>query len=148
MFRKILPPTYLLVAIILILILHFTLPIGMIIKIPWNLMGVLPLILGLLLNLMADRSFKLNQTMVKPFQVSDKLITDGVYRMSRHPMYLGFVLILVGISILLGSMSPYFVVFAFAIAMEVVFIRMEERMLAERFGEEWDLYRSKVRKWI
>jgi len=148
MLKKILPPTYFLVAVILILVLHFTLPIRTIIELPWILLGVLPLVLGLVLNLMADRSFKMNQTTVKPFQESNRLITNGVFRISRHPMYLGFVLILLGISILLGSLSPSFIVFLFAVAMEIVFIRVEERMLAKRFAQEWDQYKSEVRKWI
>ena len=148
MLKKILPPTYLLFAIILALVLHFILPLRTIITIPWNLLGILPLVLGVMFNLIADRSFKFNQTTVKPFQESNKLITEGIFRVSRHPMYLGFVLILLGIAILLGSLSPYFVVLVFAIAMEIVFIRIEENMLAKRFGAEWDRYKSTVRKWI
>ena len=148
MLKKVLPPTYLLVAIILIVLLHFIFPITNIIEIPWNLIGLLPLILGVALNLIADRAFKRNQTTVKPFQESSTLITDGVYRLSRHPMYLGFVLILVGISLLLGSISPYIVVIAFTILMDFVFIRVEEMMLEDKFQDEWKQYKSKVRRWI
>ena len=63
-------------------------------------------------------------------------------------MYLGMVLMLIGISILLGSLTPFFVVVVFAVIMERVFIRVEERMMEETFGEEYLEYRAKVRKWL
>jgi protein-S-isoprenylcysteine O-methyltransferase Ste14 len=63
-------------------------------------------------------------------------------------MYLGFVLILLGVSIMLRSISPYIVVVVFVVLIELVFIRVEERMLEAKFGDEWKKYRSQVRKWI
>jgi protein-S-isoprenylcysteine O-methyltransferase Ste14 len=148
MLKKVLPPTYLLVAIILILALHFTFPVATIVQIPLNLLGLIPLMIGVALNLIADRDFKRNQTTVKPYEESRTLLTDGVYRYSRHPMYLGFVLILLGTTILLGSISPYIVVIVFTFLMEIVFIKVEEKMLSETFQEEWRQYTSKVRRWI
>ncbi len=148
MLKKVLPPTYLLVAIILILALNFTFPVATIVQIPLNLIGLIPLMIGVALNLIADRDFKRNQTTVKPYEESRTLLTDGVYQYSRHPMYLGFVLILLGITFLLGSISPYIVVIAFTFLMEIVFIKVEEKMLNETFQEEWRQYTSKVRRWI
>jgi protein-S-isoprenylcysteine O-methyltransferase Ste14 len=113
-----------------------------------NLIGLFPFLIGVALNIIADRDFKRYQTTVKPYEESATLLTEGVYRYSRHPMYLGFVLILLGISLLLGSISPYVVVLIFAILMEIVFIRVEEEMLSETFQGEWRQYKSKVRKWI
>jgi len=63
-------------------------------------------------------------------------------------MYLGMVLILLGISILLGSLTPFIVVAAFAVIMEVVFIKAEEQMMEETFGLEYLEYKQKARKWI
>jgi protein-S-isoprenylcysteine O-methyltransferase Ste14 len=146
--KKMLPPTYLLLAMIIILVLHFFLPVSELIDSPWNLLGAVPLVLGVVLNLVADRAFKEHNTTVKPFEESNTLITDGVFQISRHPMYLGFVLVLVGIAILLGSLSPYSVVIVFAILMEVLFISVEEKMLEERFGSAWHQYKAKVRRWI
>ena len=148
MLMKILPPTYLYIAIILIFLFHLILPVAHVLEMPWNLVGLIPLILGAVLNLIADNAFKRYQTTVKPFQESNALITDGVYRFSRHPMYLGFVLILIGLSLLIGSISPYIVVIVFAVLMDVVFIRVEESMLEVKFQDEWKEYRSKVRRWI
>jgi protein-S-isoprenylcysteine O-methyltransferase Ste14 len=119
-----------------------------VIKIPWNLIGLLPLVLGVVLNLVADNAYKRSRTTAKPFLESNALITDGVYRLCRHPMCLGFVLILIGVSLMLGSASPYVVVILFAILMEVVFIRVEESMLEDIFQHQWKEYKLKARKWI
>ena len=148
MSRKIMPTTYLLFALILILLLHFIYPIASILTRPWNLVGLIPLLLGIILNLLADQALKQHNTTVKPFRESNALIVDGVYGITRHPMYLGFVLILIGVSLLLGTLSPYVVVIIFAVFVEFVFIRQEEEMLEDSFQEKWVQYKSKVRKWI
>jgi protein-S-isoprenylcysteine O-methyltransferase Ste14 len=146
--QKLMPPTYLLFAILLCIALHFLIPIMYIIPSAWNLLGLVPLLLGIWMNLSADRAFKQAGTTVKPFEESDSLIQGGVYRFSRNPMYLGFVGILLGISFLLRSVSPYLVVVVFAVLIDVMFIKVEERMLETKFGDEWGRYRSRVRKWI
>jgi len=63
-------------------------------------------------------------------------------------MYLGFVLILLGLAVLLGSLTPFIVVPIFAAVIDRVFIVVEEQMLANRFGQAWLDYKSRVRRWI
>lgn len=130
------------------LALHFLFPVVQVIPLPWSLLGLVPLVAGLALNLIADNAFHKNNTTVKPFQESTVLIVDGVYRLSRHPMYLGFVLILTGVAIILGSLTCWVVVPIFVAAMEIKFIRIEENMLEEKFGSDWQVYKKKVRRWI
>jgi len=115
---------------------------------PWNLIGLIPLFFGLWINLSADRAFKKAETTVKPFEESNALIQDGVFRWSRNPMYLGFVAILLGISVILRSLSPYIAVVVFVVLIDLMFIRVEEQMLEEKFGDGWKRYRSGVRKWM
>lgn len=146
--KKIMPTTYLLIAILLCLLVHFVVPIRHVIPWPWNLLGILPLLFGILINLAADRAFKQADTTVKPFQESSVLVQKGAFRLTRNPMYVGFIALLLGMSILLRSVSPYIVVVAFAVLIDIMFIRVEERMLAAKFGDEWTRYRASVRKWI
>ncbi len=146
--KKIMPTTYLLIAILLCLLVHFVAPIRYLIPWPWNLLGILPLLFGILINLAADRAFKQADTTVKPFKESSVLVQKGAFRLTRNPMYLGFIALLLGMSILLRSVSPYIVVVAFAVLIEILFIRVEERMLEAQFGDEWRRYRATVRKWI
>jgi len=145
---KLLPTTYLLVAILLSIALHFFIPIMYVIPSPWNLFGLIPVVFGIWINISADQAFKRSKTTVKPFKESNVLIQDGVFRFSRNPMYLGFTSILLGVSILLTSLSPYIISIVFAISMDLIFIRIEERMLGDKFGDEWKQYQSRVSKWI
>jgi len=100
------------------------------------------------LNLAADRLFRTHATRVKPFRESSRLVTTGVFRRTRNPMYAGLVLILLGAALIAGTVSPFVPVVAFAVLMDRAFIRVEESMLASRFPAEWDAYRSRVRRWI
>ena len=146
--KRVLPPVYLFLSLTSILLLHFLFPAAEIAPYPWNLLGILPLLLGVSLNLIADAAFKREQTTVKPFEKSAALVINGVFQISRHPMYLGMVLILLGVAILLGTFTPLIVVVVFGILMELVFMRTEERMLEEQFGATWLAYKKKVRKWF
>ena len=142
------PTTYLLIAMIVMIAIHFLFPAALIIPPMWNLLGLIPLIAGVAINLMADRAFHKASTTVKPFEESSVLVTDGVFRMSRNPMYLGFILVLIGLAVLLRSLSPYAVILLFAIWIQQTFIVVEERMLAARFSAQWQRYRQNTRRWL
>ncbi len=85
---------------------------------------------------------------MKPFEESSALVTSGAYRISRHPMYLGIVLIVLGIALLLGSLLSFVIVAALAGLLDRRFIAVEERMLAARFGEAWQAYKRRARRWV
>jgi len=146
--RNITPPVYLLLAIAAMVLLHFLFPGIKFIVFPWKLLGVLPLAIGIIINLIADKTFKEHTTTVKPLEASTLLITTGVFGITRNPMYLGFVLILLGIAILQGSLTPYVIVLVFVIFIDIVFIKYEEKKLEGTFGQAWLEYRKKVRRWI
>jgi protein-S-isoprenylcysteine O-methyltransferase Ste14 len=146
--RKVLPPTCLLIAMLAMPILGFFFPMRRIIPPYWNLLGLLPLGIGVLLNLFADQALHQAQTTVKPFDESSSLVTRGVYQISRNPMYLGFALILVGIAVLLTSLSPYLVVVLFIYLIDRVFIQVEEKMLHGKFGDQWEAYSKRIHRWI
>ena len=146
--KKIMPTTYLLLALLVMLALRFSQPLNQIIPSPWNLLGIIPLLLGIIINLYADKALHIANTTVKPFQESNSLVTVGVYSLSRHPMYLGFVLVLIGVAVLLGALTPWLIIVCFVVLVELVFIRIEERMLSEKFGPSWIEYKKKVHRWI
>ncbi len=146
--RKLLPPHYFLGAMLLAVILHFLLPVSQILIFPWRLLGLAPLVIGIVLNLLADQAFKKHNTTVKPFEESSALVTDGVFKITRNPMYLGIVLILFGVAMLLGSAAPFAVVLLLAVLLDRVFIAPEEQKLEDTFGERFQHYRRRVRRWI
>jgi protein-S-isoprenylcysteine O-methyltransferase Ste14 len=137
-----------LISLAVMLVLHFILPAATLIPSPWVLLGLLPLVGGIAINLAADGAFHKAGTTVKPFEVSSVLVTGSVYRLSRNPMYLGFALLLVGAALLLGTLTPWTVVPAFVVLVDRLYIAVEERMLADRFGPAWQEYQSRVRRWI
>ena len=145
---KILPTTYLLISIVVMAALHLLVPVIQVIPMPWNILGIVPIVGGVAINLIADSAFRQVKTTVKPFTESTALVTSGAFRINRNPMYLGFVLTLLGIAILLGSLAPFVVVLVFCILMDRVFIQVEERMLEDKFGQAWLEYKAKVRRWI
>lgn len=145
---KIMPPTLFLIAMITMLVLHFLVPLAWIIPPFWNLSGLILIASGLILNLSADRAFHTAHTTVKPFEESSSLVTSGVFRISRNPMYLGFALILTGIAILLRTLLPYLVIIVFVAVIDRTFVTVEERMLAEKFGVSWKHYQSVTRRWL
>jgi protein-S-isoprenylcysteine O-methyltransferase Ste14 len=140
---NIMPTTYLLIAIVAMIALHFLFPVMRIVPPIWNLLGIIPIALGVIINLIADKAFSRANTTVKPFEESSALVTSGAFRITRNPMYLGFVLILIGIAVLMRSLTPYFVIIAFAILIDRMYITVEERMLAEKFGPDWIAYKEK-----
>jgi protein-S-isoprenylcysteine O-methyltransferase Ste14 len=145
---KIMPPTWMLIAIIAMLVLNFLLPVAKVIPMLWNLSGLVFLALGITLNLIADRAFQRAGTTIKPYQESSNLVTSGVFQVSRNPMYLGMVLILIGVAVLLRSLSPLLVVIPFAVLIDQIYIRVEEQMLTEKFGAKWQAYKAQTRRWL
>jgi protein-S-isoprenylcysteine O-methyltransferase Ste14 len=86
---KVLPPVYFLLALVAMAGLHFLWPVARYLSLPGSLIGLLPLVIGIGLNLAADRQFKRHQTTVKPFERSSALVTAFPFSLSRNPMYVG-----------------------------------------------------------
>jgi len=145
---KILPPTYFYLLLILLIIFHFILPILYFIKPPFSYLGVILIVFGISINLQTDKLFRQKETTVKPYEKPSKLIREGPFTFSRHPMYLGMVLILLGISILLGSLITILFPLLFFFVMQLLFIPYEEKQMQKQFKNEYTSYKKKVRKWI
>ena len=128
--------------------LHWIAPGWRLIPVPWNLSGLLPLGLGLWVSYAAEAQFRRAKTTVSPYEMPVAFVRDGLYQFSRNPMYLGFAGILIGVALMLGSLTPTLVVPIFIALIDLGFIRMEERVMAEKFSERWRAYVQKVRRWI
>jgi protein-S-isoprenylcysteine O-methyltransferase Ste14 len=117
----------------------FQLPVAWVI----GLSGVLAGGLGII-------EFNRAKTTVNPArpESASSLVRTGIYRRTRNPMYLGFLLILAGWAIARGSVVAFVVLPGFVIYMNRFQIKPEERALTLTFGEEFKAYCSKVRRWI
>jgi len=146
--KKIFPPTHFYTYLIISVLLHYVFPVKQIINKPFIYAGIIFIIIGIMFNILADKIFKKQKTTVKPDQKPTSLIVHGPFRISRNPMYLGMTLFLIGAGIYLGSITSFIGVILFIAAMEFYFIPDEERMMKEAFGEDFENYKRKVRRWI
>ena len=73
------------------------------------------------------------------------LVTTGPYRWCRHPLYLSFILIILGLDLMFGSPAGILVTLLLALPSMIYRARLEEKALADRFGEEWEAYKDRTR---
>lgn len=92
--------------------------------------------------------FKRFDTAICPTAKTDCLVTSGVYRVSRNPMYLGVVGMLLAVAIFVGTFPFYLATAAYFLVMNNVFCPYEEHKLSEAFGDTYISYKNKVRRWI
>ncbi|KTF13915.1 methyltransferase family protein [Pseudoalteromonas sp. H103] len=107
-------------------------------------------IIGCIFCIAGVVSFKLARTTVnpnKPEQAS-KLVTSGIYKISRNPMYVGFAFILAGWGIWLSSLWALLCIIGFVVYLTLFQIIPEERALIKLFGEEFTEYKNKVKRWL
>lgn len=115
---------------------------------PYNWAGLALIIPGLVITLHSGASFLKAGTGLLPFSEATTLVTGGLYRITRNPMYLGMAGLLTGLAILLGSLGAFVPVVAFIWIIDHQFIRNEERFLLDAFGAQYHDYMRKVRRWI
>ena len=94
--------------------------------------------------------FKRAKTTVNPTkpQSSSSLVTSGIYRHTRNPMYLGFVFILAGWAAVTANLVTFLALPAFVLYMNQFQIKPEERALMAIFGDQFKAYCATVRRWI
>jgi protein-S-isoprenylcysteine O-methyltransferase Ste14 len=146
--QPILPPTYLWMGLVAMGLLHFLLSGPRLIEGAWRLVGVVVAALGAGLTVWADALFKRVGTEVKPFKESQLIVTEGPFRFTRHPMYVGFMGMLLGAAVLAGTLLPLLFVGVMFYLFSVRFVIPEERHMEEQFGEEYRQYKSRVRRWL
>lgn len=111
--------------------------------------GVL-FVVGTLFPVAGVMAFRRARTTVDPRtpEASSALVCSGVYRYSRNPMYVGFMLWLVAWAVFLGSGWGLLGVVVFVLYMNRFQITPEERALRDLFGDEFRVYEQRVRRWI
>jgi protein-S-isoprenylcysteine O-methyltransferase Ste14 len=143
------PPPILAVALIVAAsVLATFLPIESI-SVPAHLaIGILLVALGIGIAGAGFATFKRLGTPVKPGAEPTQFVMTGPYRMTRNPMYLGLLTVLIGWFFF--SDSPYFLFppVLFFLTINFVLIPFEERLLVDRFGKVYEAYRKRVRRWI
>lgn len=146
--KRLLPPILMLLCFVGMLVLHRLLPVRELIPPPANLSGLAFILAGLSLAIAGRLTFARAGTEIYTFREPGRLVTGGVFRVSRNPMYLGMLLLLIGAAILLGSLTPFLAALAFAIVADRWYIRYEEAAMAAKFGEDYRAYQRRTRRWL
>lgn len=110
--------------------------------------GVFLMAAGVALDLAAMLAFRRHRTTVLPHRGAARLITDGPFRYSRNPIYVGNTLLVAGAGLLLGIAWLIPAALAGAIATRKLAIEREERHLAARFGQAWADYAARTPRWL
>ena len=114
------------------------------------LISILVTVIGLACAISSFRLFAKHKTTISPFTPSETtaLVTDGMYRYSRNPMYLALVLLTIAVTIFFGAWLGVVIVVIFIYTLNFLQIIPEEEALLDIFGEEYVEYQKKVRRWI
>ena len=112
------------------------------------LAGTAFIIIGVAFVVLARREFAQHGQPTDPGHPTSKIVTSGVFSVSRNPLYLGGICILIGIA--LAANLPWVLVFLLPalIACHYVLILPEERYLAAKFGKEYAIYTASVHRWL
>lgn len=115
---------------------------------PW--MIGFALIIALAFLLPAIVSFRKHKTTVSPISpdTATALVTDGVYSITRNPMYVGMLLALLGLVLWLGAVSALAMIFVFYLLIDRNQIAIEERALVSKFGKTYRDYAERVPRWL
>lgn len=113
-------------------------------------LGIFVITIGFLLLIISIKSFIDNKTTINPLNLkkSTYLVTSGVFRFSRNPMYLGMLLFLLGTAIILNIIGGLIISILFIFYMNFFQIIPEEKALENLFGKNYRNYRKTVRRWI
>ncbi len=146
--RIISPPIWLVLGLISIFALNELMPGVRFTSSLGQIVGGLIIFVGLVLLLLAGGLFKRAGTDLVPFKNVSALVTSGIYRYTRNPMYLGMTAILLGCGITVGAALSLVVAPVFMVIIELRFIRPEEEMLRGLFPQEFPQYCTCVRRWL
>lgn len=146
--RRIYPPVWLLIGIISIFCLNEFFPGYRFTSFAGQAIGGVIILVGLALLVIANGLFTQAGTNVIPFREATALVTTGIYRLTRNPMYLGMLSVLLGCAITVGAATSLAIPVIFAAIIQARFILPEEAMLQEVFEEQYEDYCARVRRWL
>ena len=145
---KIPPP---LIVLTLIISIYFSSKRIDLINIPFQLeISFFILSLGILIFINPVLKFIKSKTTINPiqFEETNRLVTSGIFKYSRNPMYLGMLMIIISTSIFYLNIYSILTPFLFMFWINKFQIKREEVFLTEKFGKEYLSYKNKTRRWL
>lgn len=131
--------------------LHFVVPFSLLQGIFRQLLipvGIVLIIIGIGFIVLARREFAYFSQPTDPGQPTSKVVNTGVFAMSRNPLYLGSIIVLLGLALALNMLWTLVMLLLSIIICLHVLIIPEEQYLAAKFGEEYKEYIASVHRWL
>ena len=113
----------------------------------WTIGGLL-VVIAVTLDVWAIRTLLVSHTTVMPNRCAQRLVTNGPFRLTRNPIYLGYTLMTIAFGFLTGNSWFFVAAAAAAVVTTMVAIRCEEMHLLARFGIDFERYCQQTRRWI
>jgi protein-S-isoprenylcysteine O-methyltransferase Ste14 len=130
------------------MVLHFFLPVKIILKSPFLFIGLFLILLGVLVVIWAGIVFLHRYPPGMSVEDPIGLKTSGPYRFTRNPMYLGMLLIALGGSAGFGCVPVFLGPLIFWAVINYISIPLEEKKLEDAFGPQYREYKNSVRRWL
>jgi protein-S-isoprenylcysteine O-methyltransferase Ste14 len=144
----VLPPVIFVVALLLGMLMEFVVPIKVLPRTPARWLGTLSILGSIPIVVSAIRElFKANTTL-DVRKSTTVIVKTGAFRFSRNPIYIGMILLYLGIAFLINSLWICLLVVPAVAILQIGVIRREEYYLEQKFGEDYRRYRAVVRRWI
>ncbi len=142
------PPRIAIVLMVISIGLSYFSPTQTLLYIPYKYIASVSIIFGFAVMTWAWLQFWKSDTAVCPTSITSRIVTNGAYKYSQNPMYLGMLLMLTGASLFMGTIPSMFAPIVFFIIIDRVFIPYEEEKLMSNFGDVYSDYQIVTGRWI
>jgi len=145
---KIHPPVLTLIHLIIAFALGWLIPLPIPLPTFTPILSIVLVLLGLAFAGSAVFQFRAKRTTVNPHGSVSMIVSDGPYRFSRNPIYVGLVCLLIGFPLIARSLWGLILSPVLILSFDNLVIQYEEAYLEKKFGEPYTNYKSRVRRWI
>lgn len=142
------PPVVALLFIVIAYVLGRFIPVPFIVPMVLRNTGLLLTFIGFLLGIGAFMEFRKVHTTLDPHGSAKQVVTSGIYRFTRNPIYLGFLLMVMGFPLNSGLIWGLILAPFYMLTMSRLVIEREEMYLEKKFKDQYTGYKSRVRRWL
>lgn len=142
------PPLLFAITLIVGMAISYLKPVTILTDLLAWICGSILFIMSIVLLRLSARSLLQGKTTINPNGSTTSIIIKGVYRYSRNPMYISFLLLYLGISIIFNAWFCFVLLLPLLVVLQKGVVEPEEEYLERKFSAEYSSYKSKVRRWI
>jgi protein-S-isoprenylcysteine O-methyltransferase Ste14 len=142
------PPALYAITLLIGLGLSFTFPVSFLPRPPALILAALAMICAGAIATSAFRVMNRSQTAIDPAKPTTAIVSDGVFQLSRNPLYLSLTLLYIGVSLLFNALWALLLLLPLLVIVQIGVIQREEVYLERKFGDEYLRYKAQVRRWI